>query len=51
MNDNNELNQKLVEILGGLDKAKLEQVTKMVQNMSSDDLNNITRLLGGKNNK
>lgn len=46
MNDNNELNQKLMNVLGSLDKDKLEQVTKMVQNMSSDDLNNIARMFG-----
>ncbi|MBO5477895.1 MAG: hypothetical protein J6A15_09110 [Clostridia bacterium] len=46
MNDNNELNKKLMGILGSLDKEKLEQVTRVVQNMSSDDLNNIAKLLG-----
>ena len=49
MNENNELNQKLMGILGSLDKEKIEQVTKMVQNMSSEDLNNIAKMLGVNN--
>ena len=44
MNDNN-INKKLMDVLGSLDKAKIEQVTKMVQNMSSEDLNNIAKML------
>ncbi len=51
MNENNELNQKLMGILGSLDKEKIEQVTKMVQNMSSDDLNNIAKMFGINNKK
>lgn len=51
MNDNNDLNQKLMSILGSLDKDKIEQVTKMVQNMSSDDLNNIAKMFGINNKK
>jgi hypothetical protein len=52
MNDNNELNKKLMSILGSLDKEKIEQVTKMVQNMSGDDLNNIAKMFGiNTNNK
>ena len=46
MNDNNELNKKLMGVLGSLDKEKIEQVTKMVQNMSSDDLNNLAKMFG-----
>lgn len=49
MNDNSELNQKLMSVLGSLDKEKIEQVTRMVQNMSSEDLNNIVKLLGINN--
>lgn len=40
------LNSKLMELLSTIDKNKIEQVTKMVQNMSSDDLNNLVRMLG-----
>ena len=50
MNDNN-INKKLMDVLGSLDKDKIEQVTKMVQNMSSDDLNNIAKMLGVNNKK
>lgn len=50
MNDNNnELNQKLMSILGNLDKDKIEQVTRMVQNMSSNDLNNLAKMFGMNN--
>lgn len=45
-NQNNDLNQKLMNVLSSLDKEKIEQVTRMVQNMSSDDLNNIAKMLG-----
>ncbi len=51
MNDNNNINKKLMDVLGSLDKDKIEQVTKMVQNMSSDDLNNIAKMLGVNNKK
>lgn len=51
MNENNDLNQKLMNVLGSLDKDKIEQVTRMVQNMSSDDLNNIAKMLGVNNKK
>ncbi len=49
MNDNNNINKKLMDVLGSLDKDKIEQVTKMVQNMSSEDLNNIAKMLGVNN--
>jgi len=51
MNDNTELNKKLMGILGSLDKDKLEQVTRVVQNMSPNDLNNIAKMLGMNNKK
>mgnify|MGYP003432952400 CR=1 FL=1 len=40
------LNTKLIELLSTIDKSKIEQVTKMIQNMSSDDLNNLVKMLG-----
>lgn len=40
-----------MDVLGSLDKDKIEQVTKMVQNMSSEDLNNIAKMLGVNNKK
>lgn len=51
MNDNNNMNKKLMDVLGSLDKDKIEQVTRMVQNMSSEDLNNIAKMLGVNNKK
>ncbi|MEG0872537.1 MAG: hypothetical protein RSE00_01555 [Clostridia bacterium] len=54
MNNKNEmnsmLNSKLVELLSTIDKSKIEQVSKMVQNMSSDDLNNLVGMLSKKSN-
>ena len=38
---NNMLNSKLLELLSGVDKSKLEQVSNMVRNMSPEDLNNL----------
>lgn len=47
MGDN--INKQLFSTLGNLDKEKIEQISKMVQNMSSEDLNNIAKMLGVKN--
>lgn len=41
----NDTNAKLLELLSSIDKSKLEQVSKMVQNMSSDDLTNLVGML------
>lgn len=49
--NNNDLNQKLMSMLSTLDKDKIEQVTKMVQNMSSNDLNNLAKMFGMNNKK
>lgn len=46
---NNMLNSKLLELLSGVDKKQLEQVSNMVKNMSKDDLENLTRMLGMNN--
>ena len=46
---NNMLNSKLLELLAGVDKNKLEQVSNMVRNMSPEDLNNLTNMLGINN--
>lgn len=49
---NNLLNGKLLELLSNIDRSKLEQVSKLVQNMSSDDLSNLVGMLNKKmNNK
>lgn len=47
---NGMLNSKLLELLSGIDKTKIEQVSRMVQNMSSDDLNNLVGMLSKNNN-
>ena len=51
MNDN-KMNEQLLQILGGLDKEKLEKVTNMVKNMSSDELAGLAKMIGinNKNN-
>lgn len=41
----NDANSKLMELLSTIDKNKLEQVSRMVQNMSSDDLTNLVGML------
>lgn len=46
---NNMLNSKLLELLSGVDRNKLEQVSNMVKNMSPEDLNNLTNMLGMNN--
>lgn len=48
--NNNMINPKLVELLSTIDKSKIEQVSKMVQNMSSQDLNKIMNMLTNNNN-
>lgn len=46
---NNMLNSNLLNLLAGVDKEKLEQVSNMVRNMSKDDLNNLVGMLGINN--
>ena len=48
---NNLLNGKLLELLSNIDKTKIEQVSRMVQNMSSDDLSNLVGMLNKNVNK
>lgn len=48
---NNLLNSKLLELLANIDKTKIEQVSRMVQNMSSDDLSNLVGMLNKNINK
>lgn len=43
------INKQLFSALGNLDKDKIDQISKMVQNMSSEDLNNIAKMLGVQN--
>lgn len=46
---NNMLNSNLLNLLAGVDKEKLEQVSNMVRNMSKEDLNNLVGMLGMNN--
>ncbi len=46
---NNMLNSKLFELLAGVDKKKLEQVSSLVRNMSPEDLANLTNMIGINN--
>ena len=49
---NSMLNSKLMELLSNIDKTKIEQVSRMVQNMTSEDLSNLVGMLNNnKNNK
>ena len=43
---NNMLNSNLLNLLAGVDKEKLEQVSNIVRNMSKEDLNNLVGMLG-----
>ncbi|MEG1705431.1 MAG: hypothetical protein RR290_02520 [Clostridia bacterium] len=45
-NMNNMLNSKLLELLSGVDRSKIEQVGKMVSGMSKEDLNSLAKMLG-----
>lgn len=47
---NNMLNSNLLNMLAGVDKQKLEQVSNMVKNMSKDDLTNLMNMLGVNSN-
>ena len=49
-NQNEALNQTISNLLSTTDKNKLEKVTNMIQNMSSDDLNNLVRMLSNNSN-
>ena len=46
---NNLLNSNLLNLLSGVDKEKLEQVSNIVKNMSREDLNNLVGMLGINN--
>ncbi len=47
---NSMLNSKLLELLSTIDKSKIEQVSRMVQNMSSEDLANLVGMLSKNQN-
>jgi ATP phosphoribosyltransferase regulatory subunit HisZ len=48
---NNGLNKNLVDLLSNIDKSKIDTLSKMVQNMSTDDLSNLVRMIGKNTNK
>ncbi len=50
-NQNQMLNSKLMDLLSTIDKSKIEQVSRMVQNMSSDDLSNLVSMLSKSQKK
>ena len=51
LNQNQMLNSKLTDLLSTIDKSKIEQVSRMVENMSSDDLSNLVGMLSKSQKK
>lgn len=51
INQNQMLNSKLMDLLSTIDKSKIEQVSRMVENMSSDDLSNLVGMLSKSQKK
>ena len=47
---NNVFNSKLITLLAGMDRSKIEEASKMIGNMSKDDLNNLVSMLGNSIN-
>ena len=47
---NNVFNSKLIKLLSGMDRSKIEEASKMIGNMSKDDLNNLVSMLGNSIN-
>lgn len=50
-NSNQMLNEKLMDLLSTIDKRKIEQVSRMIENMSSDDLSNLVGMLSKSQKK
>lgn len=50
-NQNQMLNSKLMDLLSTIDKSKIEQISRMVENMSSDDLSNLVGMLSKSQKK
>ena len=50
-NQNQMLNSKLMDLLSTIDKNKIEQVSRMVQYMSIDDLSNLVNMLSKSQKK
>ena len=51
LNQKQMLNSKLMDLLSTIDKSKIEQVSRMVENMSSDDLSNLVGMLSKSQKK
>ena len=51
LNQNQMLNSKLMDLLSTIDKSKIEQVSRMVENMSSDDLSNLVGMFSKSQKK
>ena len=51
LNQNQMLNSKLMDLLSTIDKSKIEQVSRMLENMSSDDLSNLVGMLSKSQKK
>ena len=49
--NSNYLNSELVKLLSTIDKSKLEQASRMIENMSSEDLSNLVGMLSKTKNK
>lgn len=54
MNNNNQnqiLSSKIMELLSTIDKSKIEKVSRMVENMSSEDLSNLVGMINKSQKK
>ena len=47
---NNIMGSKLLELLAGIDKNKLEEASRMLNSMSKDDLNSIVSMIKNSSN-
>ena len=50
-NQSQMLNSKLMELLSTIDKSKIEKVSRMVENMSSEDLSNLVGMINNSQKK
>ena len=54
VNNNNQtqiLSSKIMELLSTIDKSKIEKVSRMVENMSSEDLSNLVGMINKSQKK
>lgn len=50
-NQNQILSSKIMELLSTIDKSKIEKVSRMVENMSSEDLSNLVGMINKSQKK